>query len=343
MQNQINRNFIILARESRGLSQVEFAAKLGMSPANLSKIEQGMISVDDSYINDFASILNYPISFFYQADEIKQSFMNYRKRQVVSPKLLTPIDAKMNVYRLHIEFLMNALQFKSAELPVLDVEKLGTPQKCAIKLRKLWEIKEGVVGNITKLIESKGVIIDSFPFATDRVDSRTILSGGGQPIIFTNKSLLGDRLRFSLAYELGHLIMHLSTTPNLDRDVDHEANLFAAEFLMPETDIRPDFDGGITLSILGELKRKWKVSMQSLLYRADDLGYLTYNQKRYLLTQFNQMKIRKREPEEFDVVKESPTLLKNMIVKYKTKYKADNPQLAERLNLSLSEFIEIYS
>lgn len=343
MQKQINRNYIILARESRGLSQVEFANKLSMSPANLSKIEQGMISVDDSYINDFANILSYPISFFYQADEIKQSFMNYRKRQVVSPKLLTPIDAKMNVYRLHIEFLMNALQFKSAELPVLDVEKLGTPQKCAIKLRKLWEMKEGVIGNITKLIESKGVIIDSFPFATDRVDSRTILSGGGQPIIFTNKSLLGDRLRFSLAYELGHLIMHLSTTPNLDRDVDHEANLFAAEFLMPETAIRPDFDGGITLSILGELKRKWKVSMQSLLYRADDLGYLTYNQKRYLLTQFNQMKIRKREPEEFDVVKETPTLLKNMIVKYKTKYKADNPQLAERLNLSLSEFIEIYS
>lgn len=343
MQKQINRNYIILARESRGLSQVEFANKLSMSPANLSKIEQGMISVDDSYINDFASILNYPVSFFYQSDEIKQSFMNYRKRQVVSPKLLTPIDAKMNVYRLHIEYLMSALQFKSAELPVLDVEKIGTPQKCAIKLRKLWDIKEGVLGNITKLIESKGVIIDSFPFGTDRVDSRTILSGSGQPIIFTNKTLLGDRLRFSLAYELGHLVMHLSTTPNLDRDVNHEANLFSAELLMPETAIRPDFEGGITLSTLSELKRKWKVSMQSLLYRADDLGYLTYNQKRYLLTQFNQMKIRKREPEEFDVVKETPTLLKNMIVKYKTKYKADNPQLAERLNLGLSEFIEIYS
>lgn len=336
MQKQINRNFIILARESRGLSQVEFASKLSMSPANLSKIEQGMISVDDSYINDFVNILGYPESFYYQNREIKQSFMNYRKRQIVSPKLLTPIDAKMNVYRLHVEFLMKELQFKSAELPVLDAEKLGTPQKCAIKLRKLWDVKEGVLTNITKLIESKGVIIDSFPFGTDRVDSRTILSENSQPIIFTNKSLLGDRLRFSLAYELGHLIMHLSTSPNLDRDVDHEANLFAAEFLMPETAIRPDFEGGVTLSTLGELKKKWKVSMQSLLYRADDLGYLTYNQKRYLLTQFNQMKIRKREPEEFDIAKESPSLLKTMIVKYKTKYKSDNTNLAEKLNLGLT-------
>jgi Zn-dependent peptidase ImmA (M78 family) len=343
MYKQINRNFIILARESRGLSQIEFASKLGMSPANLSKIELGQISVDDSYIQDFVNILNYPISFFYQEDEIKQSFMNYRKRQVVSPKLLTPIDAKMNVYRLQTEYLMQALIFKPANLPVLDVEKLGTPQKCATKLRKLWEVKEGVLPNITKLIESKGVIVNSFPFGTDRVDSRTMLSSVSQPIIFTNKSLLGDRLRFSLAYELGHLVMHLATSPNFERDVNHEANLFSAEFLMPETDIRPDFEAGITLTTLGELKKKWKVSMQSLMYRADDLGYLTYNQKRYLLTQFNQMKIRKREPEEFDVAKETPTLLKNMIVKYKTKYKADNTHLAEKLNLGLAEFIEIYS
>ena len=224
--------------------------------------------------------------------------MNYRKRQIVSPKLLTPIDAKMNVYRLQTEFLMQALGFNPAQLPVLDVEKLGTPQKCAIKLHKLWEVKEGILPNITKLIESKGIIVNSFSFGTDRVDSRTILSSTSQPIIYTNKSLLGDRLRFSLAYELGHLVMHLNTTPNFERDVDHEANLFAAEFLMPETTIRPDFENGITLSTLGELKMKWKVSMQSLLYRADDLGYLTYNQKRYLLTQFNQMKIRKREPED---------------------------------------------
>ncbi|MBK7763698.1 MAG: ImmA/IrrE family metallo-endopeptidase [Bacteroidetes bacterium] len=343
MQKQINRNYIILARESRGLSQVEFATKLGMSPANLSKIEQGMISIDDSYINEFVNILGYPESFYRQEQEIKQSFMSYRKRQIVSPKLLTPIDAKMNVLRLHVELLMKELQFNSAELPILNPEKIGTPQKCAIKLRKLWDMKEGVVDNITKLIESKGVIIDSFTFGTDRVDSRTMLSENNQPIIFTNKSLLGDRLRFSLAYELGHLIMHLATSPNFERDISHEANLFSAEFLMPETAIRPDFEGGITISTLSELKKKWKVSMQSLLYRADDLGYLTYNQKRYILTQFNQMKIRKREPEEFDVAKEAPSLLKNMIVKYKTKYKSDNAQLAERLNLGLSEFIEIYS
>jgi Zn-dependent peptidase ImmA (M78 family) len=193
------------------------------------------------------------------------------------------------------------------------------------------------------LLESKGIILSSFSFGTDRLDSRTILTNTNQPIIFTNKSLLGDRLRFSLAYELGHLVMHLNTSPTLDREVDKEANKFAAEFLMPEADIRKDFEAGVTLSILGELKKKWKVSMQSLLYRADDLGVITYNQKRYLLTQFNQIKIRKREPQEFDVPKENASLLSSLIVKYKNKTNIDNEALAAKLNLNLSEFIDIYS
>jgi Zn-dependent peptidase ImmA (M78 family)/DNA-binding XRE family transcriptional regulator len=343
MGKQINRNYILLARESRGLNQVEFADKLGMSPANLSKIELGVISLDDSYIPLISEKSGYPESFFYQENEINQPFLAYRKREVVSPKLITPIDAQMNIRRLHIEYFLKELQYKPAELPVLDIDKIGTPQKCATKLRKLWGLEEPIIGNLTKLLESKGIILNSFMFGTDRADSRTILTDTNQPIIFTNKSLLGDRLRFSLAYELGHLVMHLNTSPSLDREVGKEANKFAAEFLMPESAIKADFKDGITLSHLGELKKKWKVSMQSLLYRADDLGFLTYNQKRYLLTQFNQMKIRKREPQEFDVPKEQGTLLNSMIVKYKTKSKIDNETLAQNLHIQLPEFIEIYS
>jgi Zn-dependent peptidase ImmA (M78 family)/DNA-binding XRE family transcriptional regulator len=340
---QINRNYISLARESRGYNQVEFADILGMSPANLSKIELGNISMDESYLPQIAVLLSYPVSFFYQENEIHQSFLGYRKRQTVSPKLIYPIDAQMNIRRLHIEYFLKELNYIPAAMPILDIDKLGSPQKCATKLRKLWGVTEPIINNLTKLVEKNGVILNSFTFGTDRVDSRTILTEHNQPIIFTNKSLLGDRLRFSLAYELGHLVMHLNTSPALDREVGKEANKFAAEFLMPENDIRPDFEGNVTITLLGELKKKWKVSMQSLMYRADDLGYLTYNQKRYLLTQFNQMQIRKREPLEFDVPKEQASLLNTMIVKHKTKAKLDNETLAKNLNITLTEFIDIYS
>ena len=93
------------------------------------------------------------------------------------------------------------------------------------------------------------------------------------PILFQNRSLLGNRLRYSLAYELGQLVMHTRSVVPPERDVAKEANEFAAAFLMPENDIITDFEEGVTLNLLAKLKTKWKVSMISLLYRADDLGY----------------------------------------------------------------------
>ncbi len=90
---------------------------------------------------------------------------------------------------------------------------------------------------------------------------------------------------------------------------------------MPAKDIIQDFKNGITIPILGELKRKWKVSMIALLYRADHLGLITPNQKRYLIQQFNQLKLRSREPMELDIPEEKPKLIKRWIAEYRTKTK----------------------
>jgi Zn-dependent peptidase ImmA (M78 family) len=91
--------------------------------------------------------------------------------------------------------------------------------------------------------------------------------------------------------------MHMFANLTAERDITHEANLVAAEFLMPEDDIRQDFAEPITLPRLAELKKKWKASMISLLYRADDLGFITANQKKYLVQQFNNQNIRSASPQ----------------------------------------------
>ena len=111
---------------------------------------------------------------------------------------------------------------------------------------------------------------------------------------------------------------------------------------MPAKDIKSDFEQGITLPLLGELKRKWKVSMISLLYRADDLGLLTPNQKRYILQQFNQFRLRRREPPELDVPFEPTRLLKQYITQYKTKNKLSTAEMAKTLCLHTDEFLSLY-
>jgi Zn-dependent peptidase ImmA (M78 family) len=111
---------------------------------------------------------------------------------------------------------------------------------------------------------------------------------------------------------------------------------------MPEKEIRKDFELGITLPLLGELKRKWKVSMIALLYRADDLGFLTPNQKRYLVQQFNQLNIRRREPMELDVPTEKPQLMRQLLSSYMQQNKLNVNHIAAILALEVSDYIEYY-
>jgi Zn-dependent peptidase ImmA (M78 family) len=343
MIGNINTNMIILAREARGLSQADLAEMIGMSATNLSKIERCDIGIHDEVVETIAEKTNFPIHFFRQEGYIVPENLNYRKRDIVAQKLITPIHAQVNIIRKHIHFLTMALNIEKPIVPVLEVSETQTPQSIAIKLRKLWNVNTPIIEDLTKLIESNGIVVSSFPFGTDRVDSRSILTDDKFPIIFFNQSLLGDRQRFTLAYELGQLIMHSSSIVPIDRDVSKEANRFAAEFLMPAKEIIKDFKDGITIPLLGELKRKWKVSMIALLYRADDLGMVTANQKRYVLQQFNQLHIRRREPMELDVAKEEPKQLKQWLAEYRQKTKLGTVELAAIFCLQVDEFMELYS
>lgn len=334
---------IELARESRGMTQKDLADKIGQSASNISRMEKSVIPVTVAAFEQIAQATGYPKDFFEQKADIIPDNLGYRRRKVVASKLLTPIKAKINIIRQHVQFLTRELNIPAPKLPVIEVTEDATPQSAAKKLRKAWKVKDAVIDNMMQLIEENGIVISTFDFNTARVDSRSILTEDKYPIIIDNKGHLGDRQRFSLAYELGHLVMHTFTDLSADRDIAREANHFAAELLMPETEIRKDFKEILTIPRLAELKKKWKVSMIAILYRADDLGYLTPNQKKYLVQQFNNLNLRRREPMELDVPAETPKLLCRWIADYKAARKLSTAQLAAALKLTTNEFLEVYA
>jgi Zn-dependent peptidase ImmA (M78 family) len=91
-------------------------------------------------------------------------------------------------------------------------------------------------------------------------------------------------MRFTLAHELGHLVMHRFPTENMET----EANEFASTLLMPSADMRSAFLGRrVTLELLAALKPEWKVAMQALLMRATSLKCVSPNQARYLWQQIS--------------------------------------------------------
>lgn len=339
---KLNPRMVELARESRGMVLADLAKELKMSKFISWYLEQDYQNVSPEMLTSLTKALNYPESFFKQPGEILPIPLNYRKRNVVSAKVITEIDANVNIFRLNLEKLLTTIGYDGTNLPVLDIDKYQTPQECAKQLRKNWKVAKGPIPDLSALLEEHGIMLLSFGFGTDRVDGKCTIASNKHPLIVTNKTLLGDRQRFTLAYHLGYLVMHWRTSPVFSRDLSHEANLFAAEFLMPEKDIKEDLKE-TSFAKLGDLKRKWKASMISLLYRSEDIGLTTENQKRYIMQQFNQHGIKKREPPELDVPVEQYRLMRDVITKYKTRQKLNIKQTAEFFNLEQDDFLHRYN
>jgi Zn-dependent peptidase ImmA (M78 family)/DNA-binding Xre family transcriptional regulator len=339
----INPQMLLMARELKGLTLAELAENLGISVAYLHKLQSDPQVVNPELLKALCRELEMPESFFFQPGELLPSTLTYRKREKVSAKDISRIEANVNLYRLGIEKLLGVVVLKEADLPSLPLTKTKSPEESARLLRKHWGMEKGEIDHLSKIMEEHGVILVSFDFGTDRVDGKCVYTSQGRPVIFTNNRVMGDRQRFTLAYQLGHLVMHAKSEHTFDHDISHEANMFAAEFLLPEKEISKDFKEGITIPVLAKLKRKWKTSMISIAYRAHDLQLITDNQKRYVEQQFNQLKIRRREPVELDIPREQPVLLRDLITKYKTLQKLSTKQLAAFFNLTEKDFLLRYN
>ncbi|MFL5763872.1 MAG: helix-turn-helix domain-containing protein [Bacteroidia bacterium] len=339
---KLNPHMITIARESRGYTHLELSEIIQISKSTAWRLEQDNPAATEETLSKLSNTLHYPVSFFFQQGEVLPMSLSYRRSDVVSAKLLSQIEANINIYRLNLEQLLSAMQWKETDLPVLDVSKYGSPQECAKQLRKLWKIEKGAINNVSEILEKNKILLIKSDFGTELVDGRFVMASKKFPVIVTNKSMLGDRQRFTLAYQIGMLVMHLHTSPAFNRDLSHEANLFAAELLMPAKDITGDLQE-LGLPKLAELKKKWKVSMQALVYRANDLEIISDNNKRYLLQQFNQQNIRRREPPELDIPTEQYKLVRDLMTQYRTKQKLSVAKMADFLHLEQEDFLQRYN
>jgi Zn-dependent peptidase ImmA (M78 family)/transcriptional regulator with XRE-family HTH domain len=285
MEKHYNSDLLKLLRKSKNLSQNEICSHLKLSQSNYSKIEQGLMEPLESFVQQTASFFGVDNSFFYQNEEYYSPVNPYhRSRSTLQIGDRDRVEAIANIYRIHLKKLLEAVEIVYNFLPVLVSDSLS-PEEIACLTRRNLRLPNGPISNLTKLLEDNGIIVIAYDFKTEALDGFTIHGAKDiLPIIYFNSVFPGERIRLTLAHELGHLIMHRYIQES--RDIEKEAFAFAAEFLMPANDIMQDlrYINTIKLNIemLLRLKRKWKVSMNALLKRAEDLNVLTKNQTKYL-------------------------------------------------------------
>ena len=158
-------------------------------------------------------------------------------------------------------------------------------------------------GNIDPyaVAEHYGIVVRKGPLE-DSLSGFLVHDGSGKAFIGINDSDNLRRQRFTLAHELGHYFLHdrsdvffdtgagqlrLMARDDLSKEGtdfrEVEANLFAAELLMPSELIRRDlqdythvdlFGDEVSESIISDLARKYNVSVRAMTVRLERLGLL---------------------------------------------------------------------
>jgi len=334
----------ILARESRGLTQVQLKDKMKVSQAVISRVEQGFLKASDDLIKNFSDNLQYPESFFFEPGyRYPPATPFHRKKKALPKRIQSMIEAKANIRRGHITKLLNAVEFIDTKVRHLDLcEYNDDPSEIARAIRRAWMLPRGPIENVTKTLENSGIIVVFWDFGTPLLDGFTLLTDNAPPIIYINSDMSGDRIRFTLSHELGHVTMHSTPTSTME----DEADLFASEFLMPSDEIGPYLNhtpvNQINLNRLASLKLYWKASMAALLKKASHLKKITYNQERYLWSQMAKYGYLKREPVQFDLSVEYPSLLQEILDLYSNELSYSNYELSELMALHEEEFSELY-
>lgn len=310
---------ITLARESRGYTQKELAERANVSQANVSKWESGLLALSGEMLERVSLILGYPPAFFFQTDSIYgygSSCLYNRKRQSLPVHDLRRVIAQLNVSRMQIERLLHKIEVEvQSRFFRLDIEEYSNcPELIAQTVRQRWNLPQGPIENLTRIIEGCGGIVIKTSFGTRQLDAISQWSATSQtPLFFVNAEVPTDRLRFTLAHEIGHLIMHYVPTPNMELEADR----FAAELLMPAKEIGTSLSP-LSLQKIAQLKPYWKVSMAAIAKRAFYLGRITGRHYRTIFTQMSKAGIRKREP--ITLAPEDPTAMDAIVSIYRDEY-----------------------
>jgi Zn-dependent peptidase ImmA (M78 family)/plasmid maintenance system antidote protein VapI len=262
-----------LARKRRRLTAKKLAEKARIAPVTLSRIVNRQQTPDESTVAALVGALDYPMEFFFQDDfdSIDVGAASFRSLTSMSAR---ERDAALAAGSLAFELIdWVSERFALPQADILDLGHEQDPASAARMLRQYWSIGEKPIGNMIKLLESKGVHVFSLAENTKNVDAFSCWRND-HPFVFLNTFKSTERSRFDAAHELAHLVLHRHGGPN-GREAETEANQFGSAFLMPHADLVSTIPYVSSIDQILSAKKRWGVAAVALAYRLNKLGLMT--------------------------------------------------------------------
>jgi Zn-dependent peptidase ImmA (M78 family) len=151
------------------------------------------------------------------------------------------------------------------------------PEKLAPFVREAMGLqRDEPIRDICGLLEDNGVKVLQIAVASHEFFGLSVGQDDGGPAVIVNTwdRIPVERWIFSAAHELGHLLMHLSaydaSADTANEQEEKEADLFAAQFLMPNDVFDSEWNDTSGLAFVDrvlKVKRIFHVSWKTVVYR----------------------------------------------------------------------------
>lgn len=309
MNTRLNPDRIERLRLARGLTQADLAAALSIPPSAFSRVTKGHTPIDEASVESLAKTLDCSPELLAAPPP---DYLHTR------PLLRAYADApKKTVDQYLADTLLAVEMFQAVgarRLPEVIPTFDGDPnsldddiEEYAGFVRQAAQVPEGHVRNVTRAAERLGCIVLPLDHELGKHLGMSLYVDD-IPVIRVSRpdatgGIPGDRQRFTVAHELGHIGMHASTpepkTAEESRVLEKQAHRFAGAFLLPADEFLADLDhlgGRKTLSTLVKLKERWGVAVKAMVVRLQQLGQIDGDQARSLYKQISARGWNKDEP-----------------------------------------------
>ncbi len=300
----------------------ELADETGISKQSLSSYaNNGNVPPFDNVIK-IAMALDFPTDFFMSEDLCTASTGNtyFRSQASATKKSRNAQKIKLEYVSKMYEVILNYMNVPELNIPDTsainvseDIANVDSDQavneieKLAKLVREHWDLGNGPIDNLQYALQSNGIIVTGFRDVDTDIDafSQQITIDG--KVVYIIALAIGskpiERLRFDMAHELGHILMHTWSEDNEDISKDEfnarekQANMFASALLLPKETFSKAVSAYPTnIDYYLALKKKWKVSMQAMMYRARQLDIISTNQFQYMMRTMSKNGNRTHEP-----------------------------------------------
>ena len=296
------------ARAAAGLSLAELGKRVGVSANMIKKYEHDESMPGFETYWNLSQALQVSRDYLMRPVELELSGIEYRKR-AKAPKRVTR--------RIEADVLEQAEKWKElADLwpefpaPVFRGRKYGVrglpqlidaPEQvelAAERVRERWGLGSGPIPDLTALLEERGILVIVTTVNGEEQFDGLQANADGQPLVVVAADWPGDRQRFTLAHELGHLLLR-GRLRSRALNEEKACNRFAGAFLLPAAAARERLGerrDKLSQAELRRLKRDYGLSMAGCVYRAADLGIIEAAHCRELFRMFSARGWRRKEP-----------------------------------------------